>query len=190
MALWFKSIVASTSVVGLAIGGIMLILGSRFLKEFTRPGVTVEPGTPQWGGWTFPESADEPPTELQHAVTFPIGRRCTFTRGILGAGAKRADDHYQPWVSFPQCAFPLSRRTRICTWCKYFVVRLPWTWGECADSDNMRQRGGQRSGCCCGCRGQPTANLARTGLYSWIFDGSGRRDFATTTRGHCGHHRR
>ena len=71
MALWFKRIVASTSVVGLAIGCIMLILGSRFLKEFMRPGVTVEPGTPQWGGWTFPESAAEPPAELQHAVTFP-----------------------------------------------------------------------------------------------------------------------
>jgi uncharacterized protein len=71
MALWFKSIVASTSVIGLAIGCIMLVLGRLFLKEFTRPGVIVEQGTPQWGGWTFPKSADEPPTELQHAVTFP-----------------------------------------------------------------------------------------------------------------------
>ena len=71
MTLWFTSIVASTAVIGLAIGGIMLVLGRRFLEEFTRPGVTVEQGTPQWGGWTFPESADEPPTELQHAVTFP-----------------------------------------------------------------------------------------------------------------------
>ena len=42
MALWFTSIVASISVVGLAIGGGMLVLGRRFLKEFTRPGVTVE----------------------------------------------------------------------------------------------------------------------------------------------------
>jgi hypothetical protein len=40
--------------------GVMLVLGSRFLEEFTRPGVTVEQGTPQWGGWTFPESAAEP----------------------------------------------------------------------------------------------------------------------------------
>src|SRR5271165_143647 len=70
MARWFTSIVASTVVVGLATGGFMLILGRRFLKEFTRPGVTIEQGTPQWGGWTFPKSAAEPPTELQHAVTF------------------------------------------------------------------------------------------------------------------------
>jgi pimeloyl-ACP methyl ester carboxylesterase len=48
----------------------MLVLGRRFLEEFTRPGVIVEPGTPQWGGWTFPESAAEPPTELQYALTF------------------------------------------------------------------------------------------------------------------------
>ena len=71
MALWFVSIAASTAVVGLTTGGIMLVLGRRFLEEFTRPGVTVEQGTPQWGGWTFPELVVEPPTALQRAVTFP-----------------------------------------------------------------------------------------------------------------------
>jgi hypothetical protein len=71
MVRWFTSIVASIAVVGLAVGGIMLILGRLFLMEFMRPGVTVEPVTPQWGGWTFPESEAPPPTELQHAVTFP-----------------------------------------------------------------------------------------------------------------------
>ncbi len=67
---WFASIVASTAVVSLATGSIMLVLGRRFIEEFTRPGVTVEQGTPQWGGWTFPESVVEPPTKLQRAVTF------------------------------------------------------------------------------------------------------------------------
>ena len=71
MALWFVSIAASTAVVGLTTGGIMLVLGRRFIEEFTRPGVTVEQGTPQWGGWTFPELVVEPPTALQRAVTFP-----------------------------------------------------------------------------------------------------------------------
>ena len=70
MALWFISIVASTAVVGLAAGGVMLVLGRRFLREFTRPGVTVEQGTPQWGGWTFPASEAEPPTQVRRAVTF------------------------------------------------------------------------------------------------------------------------
>jgi uncharacterized protein len=92
MALWFKSIVASTSVIGLAIGGIMLVLGSRFLKEFTRPGVTVEPGTPEWGGWTFPESAVEPPTELQHPVTFPSAD------GALLRGEFWAQTHSAPTI--------------------------------------------------------------------------------------------
>ena len=68
---WLAALVAPTAVVGLAIGGVMVVLGRRFLEEFTRPGVTVEQGTPQWGGWTFPEAAAEPPHELQRAVTFP-----------------------------------------------------------------------------------------------------------------------
>src|SRR5690348_16659305 len=70
MGLWFASIAASTAVVGLITGGIMVVLGRRFLEEFTRPGVTVEQGTPQWGGWTFPELVLEPPTALQRALTF------------------------------------------------------------------------------------------------------------------------
>ena len=61
---WFASIIASMVAVGLATGGIMLVLGRRFIEEFTRPGVTVNQATPQWGGWTFPESVVEPPTEL------------------------------------------------------------------------------------------------------------------------------
>jgi uncharacterized protein len=87
--LWFTSIVASTAVVGLAIGGVMLVLGRRFIKEFTRPGVTLEQGTPQWGGWTFPESAAEPPTELQHAMTFPSADGALL-RGEFWAQTQRA----------------------------------------------------------------------------------------------------
>jgi uncharacterized protein len=89
MALWFTSIVASTAVVGLATGGVMLVLGRRFLEEFTRPGVTVEQGTPQWGGWTFPESAAEPPIELQHAVTFQSADG-TLLRGEFWAQMRSA----------------------------------------------------------------------------------------------------
>ena len=70
MALWFASIAVSTAVVGLTTGGIMLVLDRRFIEEFTRPGVTVEQGTPQWGGWTFPELVVAPPTALQRALTF------------------------------------------------------------------------------------------------------------------------
>src|SRR5581483_1772341 len=70
MALWFASFAASMAVVSLTTGGIMLVLGRRFIEEFTRPGVTVEQGTPQWGGWTFPELVVEPPTALQRALTF------------------------------------------------------------------------------------------------------------------------
>jgi uncharacterized protein len=89
MALWFISIVASIAVVGLATGGVMLVLGRRFLEEFTRPGITVEQGTPQWGGWTFPESAAEPPHELQRAVTFQSADG-TRLRGEFWAQTQRA----------------------------------------------------------------------------------------------------
>jgi len=67
---WLVSIIVSTAGVGLTVGSAMMILGRRFLQEFTRPGVTVEYGTPQWGGWTFPVSTVEPPQPLQRVVTF------------------------------------------------------------------------------------------------------------------------
>ena len=77
---WLAALVAPTAVVGLAIGGVMVVLGRRFLEEFTRPGVTVEQGTPQWGGWTFPEAVAETPHELQRAVTFLGGQLLFHSR--------------------------------------------------------------------------------------------------------------
>ncbi|HEU5378320.1 MAG TPA: alpha/beta fold hydrolase [Ktedonobacteraceae bacterium] len=67
---WFAMLIVSTAAVGLAVGIVTLVLGRRFLEEFTRPGVTVERGTPQWGGWTFPDAVAEPPQELQRALEF------------------------------------------------------------------------------------------------------------------------
>ena len=67
---WFASIVASTAAVGLVTASLMLILGRRFIEEFTRPGITIDQATPQWGGWTFPDSVEEPSTALQRAVMF------------------------------------------------------------------------------------------------------------------------
>ena len=92
MRLWFASIAASTAVVGLSTGGIMLVLGRRFIKEFTRPGVTIEQGTPQWGGWSFPESAAEPPPALQRAVTFHSAD------GALLRGEFWAQSHSAPTI--------------------------------------------------------------------------------------------
>ena len=67
---WFASIVATLAALGLAIGSIMMVLGHRFIEEFTRPGVTIDQATPQSGGWTFPEAVGEPAPALQRAVTF------------------------------------------------------------------------------------------------------------------------
>ena len=67
---WLVSILVSTAGVGLVVGGAMVMLGRHFLHEFTRPGVTVEYGTPQWGGWTFPETTSEPARYLRRIVTF------------------------------------------------------------------------------------------------------------------------
>jgi uncharacterized protein len=89
MARWFASLAASTALVGLATGGLMLILGRRFIEEFTRPGVTVEPATPQWGGWTFPEAVGEPPPVSQRAVTFQAADG-TLLRGEFWAQAHHA----------------------------------------------------------------------------------------------------
>src|SRR5690348_4942189 len=92
MGLWFASIAASTAVVGLATGGIMVVLGRRFLEEFTRPGVTVEQGTPQWGGWIFPEGGVEPPPSLRRAVTFQS------TDGVLLRGEFWAQTRCAPTI--------------------------------------------------------------------------------------------
>ncbi len=55
--------------VSLAVGGALAMLGRHFLKEFTRPGVTVEYGTAELGEVTLPASTAEPPQHLQRAIT-------------------------------------------------------------------------------------------------------------------------
>jgi len=55
---------------GILSGGVMFALGQRFIREFTRPGVSVDPNTPLWGGWKFPHSIAEPPKEMQRVVAF------------------------------------------------------------------------------------------------------------------------
>ncbi|HEY1351999.1 MAG TPA: alpha/beta fold hydrolase [Ktedonobacteraceae bacterium] len=86
---WFVSIIVAAAGLGLAIWGVMVILGRRFLQEFTRPGVTIEYGTEQWGGWTFPVSTTEPPQDLQRVVIFSSADG-TRLRGEFWAQTHRA----------------------------------------------------------------------------------------------------
>ena len=86
---WFASLVASTVVVALVTGSVMLILGRRFIEEFTRPGVTVDQATPLWGGWIFPEAVVEPPAVLQRVLTFQSADG-TLLRGEFWAQACNA----------------------------------------------------------------------------------------------------
>lgn len=89
---WFVSIIALVVVVGLATGGVMFLLGRRLIEEFTRPGVTVEQGTPQWGGWTFPDAVGEPARELQRPITFQAAD------GVLLRGEFWAQRHTAPTI--------------------------------------------------------------------------------------------
>lgn len=86
---WFECLATSITVAGLAIAGTAWLLGQRFIREFTRPGVTVEQGTPQWGGWTFPTSVTDPPEHLQRAVVFQAADGATL-RGEFWAQTRRA----------------------------------------------------------------------------------------------------
>jgi uncharacterized protein len=62
---------AASGIAGvLCAGGVALALGHRFLSEFTRPGVSLDPSSPLWGGWTFPEAITEPPCERQRNIRF------------------------------------------------------------------------------------------------------------------------
>jgi len=86
---WFVSIITFFTVVGLATGGVMFLLGRRFIEEFTRPGVTVEQETPQWGGWTFPDAVGEPAKELQRPITFQAADG-VLLRGEFWAQTRKA----------------------------------------------------------------------------------------------------
>jgi uncharacterized protein len=63
-------VAASGAAVSLVAGGVMVALGLRFVNEFTRPGVTLDPHSTLWGGWKFPEAIAEPPRERQRSVRF------------------------------------------------------------------------------------------------------------------------
>jgi alpha-beta hydrolase superfamily lysophospholipase len=52
------------------VSGSALALGHRFISEFTRPGVSLDPSSALWGGWTFPQASAEPPRERQRSVRF------------------------------------------------------------------------------------------------------------------------
>lgn len=64
------SAAATLAAVTLATGGLTVALGRRFITEFTRPGVTITPDSPQWGGWKFPTEDAEPPLASQRALSF------------------------------------------------------------------------------------------------------------------------
>ncbi len=102
---WFTSIIVSLVVAGLALGGVMWLLGRRFIEEFTRPGVTVEQGTPEWGDLIFPSAVIEPPEELRRAITFQT------VDGALLRGEFWAQTRSAPTIvlshgfHFPSCNF-------------------------------------------------------------------------------------
>jgi alpha-beta hydrolase superfamily lysophospholipase len=61
---------AGAGVTALLASATLFALGQRFIREFTRPGMSVDPNDPLWGGWRFPEAVEEPPQALQRVVTF------------------------------------------------------------------------------------------------------------------------
>lgn len=89
---WFVGISIVTVAIGFTVSCAGVTLGHLFLREFTRPGVTVEPGTPQWGGWTFPEAVAEPPKDLQRRISFQAAD------GICLHGEFWAQKHQAPTV--------------------------------------------------------------------------------------------
>jgi pimeloyl-ACP methyl ester carboxylesterase len=70
---WQRGIITAASA-GAVIGGIAgsasLVLADRFVRELTRPGATIDPDAPIWGGWNFPAMQDLPPEHLQRPVAF------------------------------------------------------------------------------------------------------------------------
>lgn len=70
---WQRGIItaaSSAAVIGGIAGSASLVLADRFVRELTRPGATVDPDAPIWGGWRFPELQDLPPEELRRPLAF------------------------------------------------------------------------------------------------------------------------
>ncbi|HET8846531.1 MAG TPA: alpha/beta fold hydrolase [Ktedonobacteraceae bacterium] len=67
---WFTGFAIAATITVLAVGGVLWPLGHLLIEEFTRPGVTIEQGTPQWGDWAFPEAVEEPLKDSRRTVTF------------------------------------------------------------------------------------------------------------------------
>jgi alpha-beta hydrolase superfamily lysophospholipase len=73
-------------------GGVTLALGLRFISEFTRPGVTLDPHSTLWGGWTFPQAIAEPSRERQRRV------RCVSADGAALRGEFWAQPQASPTI--------------------------------------------------------------------------------------------
>jgi uncharacterized protein len=89
---WFASILATSTALALVLSCVTVLLGRRFLQEFTRPGMTIEQDTPLWGGWTFPDAVEEPARALQRAVMFRT------SDGVLLRGEFWAQRHSAPTI--------------------------------------------------------------------------------------------
>ncbi len=61
----------SVAVMGMTVGGACLLIAEKFVRELTRPGETIDPNAPVWGGWRFPQLSELPPEQCRRAITFP-----------------------------------------------------------------------------------------------------------------------
>jgi alpha-beta hydrolase superfamily lysophospholipase len=59
----------SAAVTGLTLGSAVFLLADRFVRELTRPGMTIPEDAPQWGGWKFPDNTPPDP-HWQRPLTF------------------------------------------------------------------------------------------------------------------------
>ena len=79
--LWIASILTTAASLGMLSVGIMLILGQHVLTELTRPGVTIEPGTPEWGNLVLPEAVPMPGAKCEN--TIPLARSTADRMGTI-----------------------------------------------------------------------------------------------------------
>jgi alpha-beta hydrolase superfamily lysophospholipase len=146
----------------------MLILGRRFLKEFTHPGVTVEQGTPQYGGRTFPALASEPPPMNCSESTIILSHGFHFPSVHFHSVAAIEYAHGANILLFDYRGHGQS-------------VLIPTTCGN-AEVNNLLAAVEVATS-------QPETSPGQVYIHGFSM-GSRSSDFAATTCGHCRHHRR
>lgn len=87
---WVASILLTAASLGIFSIGVTLVLGRRVLKELTRPGITIEPGTEEFGDIVLPDIFEMPLEHMRRSFHFLSADKKTRLYGEFWTQAQEA----------------------------------------------------------------------------------------------------